>query len=338
MVLLRDFRFRPVLGVLFSLGAFGTIAMQGCGDDTEPTDQGLAFEQFAETYRQAQCERAVLCGFMPDVETCFGALAQDQLIAEAIAAVAFGDLTYDPAAAETCIQTLTTASCEGFSLFTRSILEVCDQVFGNRRNNGDPCVTAAQCAGIGAICEGSCGDGGCPGTCRGVSAAGQEGDPCSELEPCGNGFRCVYSDENMQDECIPLSGPNEPCVPFGCIEGYACDTSSNPPRCFQQAASGSSCNPALEYACADLNEYCSGEQQRCVPLPRPGEACGVNQLADYYCARMAYCADGSCEQLPAAGEPCIGNGVCLGQLQCTSGDPDDLCSYLPSPSICTNFE
>ncbi|MBK8940163.1 MAG: hypothetical protein IPM79_21720 [Polyangiaceae bacterium] len=310
---------------------------QACGDDTGVTpEDGLAFEQFAETYRQAQCERAVKCGFMPDVDTCYVALGQDFAIAEAISAAAFGDLTYDPQAAATCIETVTSASCEGFTLLTPQVLEACDTVFGNRRGEGEPCVAAAQCQGIGSICEGACGDGCCPGVCRGVSDAGQMGDICSDLAPCSEGLRCLFADVSQMFECIPLAGANEPCVDYGCIPGYACDSSGSG-RCFAQASTGSACNPALADACADLNEYCSADQQRCVPLPRPGEPCGVNPVATSFCARMAYCADTTCQALPSVGEECAGESACLGQLSC-SGDPEFICGSLSSPSICVNFE
>lgn len=338
MQLAQTTRFSRAARLAVAGSALATVALlQACGDDTGTNpDEGLAFEQFAETYRQAQCERAVKCGVMPDVETCFGALAQDFAISEAIAATAYGDLTYDPAAAATCIETLTSASCEGFQLLTPDVLEACDQVFGNRRGEGEPCVAAIQCQGIGSICEGACGAGCCEGVCRGVSDAGQMGDICSDLAPCAEGLRCLFADVSQMFECIPLAGANEPCVAYGCIQGYSCDTAGSG-RCFAQASTGSACNPALADACADLNEYCSADQQRCVPLPRPGEPCGVNPVAMNYCARMAYCDGTTCQALPGVGEECAGESACLGQLQC-SGDPDFLCGSLPSPSICTNFE
>lgn len=321
---------------LVALAALTTLAVPGCGDDTETTEgEGLAFEQFAETYRQAQCERAVTCGYMPDVDTCYGALAQDFAIAQAVSAVAFGDLTYDPKAAETCISTVTGAGCEGFSLFTPAILETCDAVFGNRRGEGQACVAATQCSGLGSVCEGSCGDGCCPGVCRGVEAAGQEGDACSEIAPCGDGLRCLHDSETETAQCLKLAGANQTCSPNGCIDGYACDPGNS--KCFQQSATGADCNPALGEACSSLNEYCDGEQKKCIPLPRPGEPCGVNPIADYYCARMGVCQDGTCVARPGVGAECLSESVCLGQLEC-SGEPDFICGSLPSPSICTNFE
>lgn len=315
-------------GIVFSTG------VAGCGDSsTNPEEEGLAFEQFTETYRQAQCQRAVTCGIMPDVDTCYVSLAQDLNIAQSVAAVAFGTVTYDPKAAQTCIDTLTNANCEGFDLLTEDILTVCDSVFGNRLGEGDDCVASAQCAGLRSICDGACGQGCCHGTCKGVAAAGAEGDVCSDLAPCGEGLRCLPDETGTMATCTTLAGPNQPCTPFGCISGYACGSG----KCFQQAPSGASCNPALADSCASLNEYCHADQKTCVPLPRAGENCGVNPVGNTYCARSAACVDGKCVAFPSVGDECLGESACLGALPC-SGDPDFVCLPLPNPDICVNFE
>ncbi|NUP09005.1 MAG: hypothetical protein HOW73_23390 [Polyangiaceae bacterium] len=325
---------RFVLGSIAALMGIALATAPGCGDDSEPADEGLPFEQFAESFRQAQCETAVRCGVMPDVETCFDAFAPSRAIAEAVAAVTFGDITYDPQAGETCIDAVKAGNCQGYVL-TPAILETCDAVFGNRRGEEEACVADIQCEGFGSICEGACGSDCCPGVCRGVTAQGQEGDYCTPLEPCSEGLKCLNNPETDSPQCYVAAGPNEACVAFQCIDGYSCNPMNA--RCFKQSSTGEACNPALGEVCASLNDYCDGEQQKCIALPRPGEPCGVNQIAATYCARTSYCAGTTCEALPSVGQPCVGESTCLGQLDC-SGDPDFVCGSLPSPSVCVNFE
>lgn len=316
---------------------FAAIAAACNDDSTDPQDEGLLFEQFAETYRQTQCERVVACGFAPDVDTCKATVQQDYRVAQAIAAVAYGDLTYDPKAAQTCIETLKAENCEGYLLLTQSVVDACDVVFGNRRGEGESCVAAIQCQGSQSVCEGACGEGCCVGVCKGVSAGGQEGDECNDFAPCTSGLRCLPNPvPEMPAICQTLAGPNEACTSENsCIDGYACDQTSG--KCFQQAASGATCNPALPNSCGSLNEFCDVDQQKCVALPRAGSACGVNG-EQTYCARSTYCNEGmECEQYPGVGEACLFDYACLGNLFC-SGDPDFVCLPLPNPPVCVNFQ
>jgi hypothetical protein len=313
--------------VLLSLSALTA----GCGDDsTKPDEQeGLALEAFAETYRQAQCERAVTCGFMPDVDACKEALAVDRYIVEGIAAVTYGDLTYDANAAQTCVDTLAATGCEGFGLANVEYIEPCNAVFGNRRGEGAACTMSIECEGFASLCYRECEEECCVGECRGVEAAGMGGDECSDLVPCGEGLRCLFDDTADGYRCRPLAGANQACVPFACIDGYACGSDS---KCFQQAASGEPCNPSLGDVCASLNEYCSAADQICVPLPRGGDACGESALSSEHCSRSSICIEGTCEDYPLTGEDCIFE-YCAGNLRC-SGDPDFVCEPQPNPTVC----
>lgn len=317
----------PTFAAVLSLG------IAGCGDDSTNPDEteGLALEAFAETYRQAQCERAVACGYMPDVDACKEALPQDRYIVEGIAAVAFGDLTYDANAAQTCVDTLAATGCEGFGLANIEYIEPCNAVFGNRRGQGAACTMSIECEGVASLCYRECEGECCVGECRGVDAAGMEGDECSDLLPCGSNLRCLFDDAAEGYRCRPLAGPNQACVPFACIDGYAC---GNDNKCFQQAASGEACNPNLGDVCASLNEYCSASEQICVALPRGGEACGASGASTEHCSRSSICIEGTCEALPQTGEDCIFE-YCLGGLRC-SGDPDFVCQPQANPTVCVS--
>src|SRR5262245_48272528 len=145
--------FPLIIRTTISIGALGAL-VTGCGDSTTSTDpEGLPFAQFTETYRATQCTRAANCRFMPAAASCYQSLSQDYYTAQAVAAVAFGDITYDPLAAQTCIETLGAANCAADynNLLTDEIIATCDAVFGNRRGEGEDCVASAQCAGTNAI-------------------------------------------------------------------------------------------------------------------------------------------------------------------------------------------
>lgn len=318
-----------------SLGRFGIgfiLAFCACDEtSSEPEPKTLEFDSFAAAYRDAQCARAVACGLVPDVDRCEIAVLQDPLMAEFVAAVSFGDLTYDPAAGRSCVDALATASCDSFALIPRSVREVCDTAFGGRRGQDEACVATAQCTQVDSVCVGACGGGCCPGVCKGAEAQGEEGDECNDAVVCGSGLRCVPDETGMVSICQTLAGPNEACTANGCIEGYACDGATA--KCFKQAVSGAKCSPALPFACANRAEFCSPESETCIALPGDGEACAEPA---FLCAPYATChPDLVCHTLPVGGEECF-TGFCMANLQCDGGTPA-LCQTLPPTDICTSF-
>jgi len=321
---------------LVAIGAFPLAFLLGCGDSsTEPVAKELPFEQFGDAYRDAQCTRAVACQLMPDIDTCKVALRSDRIVAEAVAAVSFGDLTYDPKAGQSCVDTLQAFTCESFDLIPAGVREVCDPVFGNRRGQDEPCKMTAQCEGAESTCEGACGGGCCDGVCKGAAALGQEGEECGdELPVCGTDLRCRFDDVEMLNTCQGLAGANEPCEADGCIDGYACDGATA--KCFKQALTGAQCNPALANACASRGEYCDQESAKCVVLPAAGQACATNMAAANQCAAYAACDGTNCVTLPLAGDDCLGDAICLGNLACGE-DPNFVCLPLPGPDVCLSL-
>ncbi|MFO0551807.1 MAG: hypothetical protein U0271_25700 [Polyangiaceae bacterium] len=328
-------RLRTVRGAAIALVAVAPLAVVGaCGDDTTGTaPDDLTLEAFPEAFRDAECTRAVSCLLFPDVDACKAALAYDRWLVDSVGAAAYGKITYDPAKAKECIDALTNASCESAYFVPPAVRESCDPVFGGRGAVGAPCLSAAECQGTVAACEGSCGEDCCEGTCVSADAFGQEGDACDDLTPCAPDFYCSFV-EGGTTECVKRAGANETCVIDGCIDGYQCDNATL--KCFKQATSGAQCNPGLTDACASLGEYCSADTSKCVALPEAGQPCAVNGTSDMICARYAVCLDGTCVARPQAGEACIGSSVCLGDLQC-SGDPDNLCLPLNNARACVDL-
>ncbi len=323
-------------GVLL-VGLAPLVSLAACGDSsTEPVAKELPFEQFGDAYRDAQCERAVACRLMPDADTCKATLRADRWAAEAVAAVSFGDLTYDPKAGQSCVDTLAAFTCESFELIPDGVRDVCDPVFGNRRGEGEACKSTAQCEGVSSTCEGACGGGCCEGLCKGAAALGQEGDECGEeLPECGDELRCQFDDVEMLNLCKPLAGPNEPCSEGQCIDGYACDATTA--KCFKQALTGAQCNPTLASACASRGEFCDVDTAKCIALPVPGDACATNTTLVNTCVAYGFCDGTTCQTLPTVGDACLGDFYCLGSLECGE-DPEPItCKPLPGPDVCVSL-
>lgn len=319
------------------VGLAPLVSLAACGDSsTEPVAKELPFEQFGDAYRDAQCERAVACRLMPDADTCKATLRADRWAAEAVAAVSFGDLTYDPKAGQSCVDTLAAFTCESFELIPDGVRDVCDPVFGNRRGEGEACKSTAQCEGVSSTCEGACGGGCCEGLCKGAAALGQEGDECGEeLPECGDELRCQFDDVEMLNLCKPLAGPNEPCSEGQCIDGYACDATTA--KCFKQALTGAQCNPTLASACASRGEFCDVDTAKCIALPVPGEPCATNPTLANSCVAYGICDGTNCTSLPNVGEECALDAYCLGSLECGE-DPEPItCKPLPGPDVCVSL-
>jgi len=282
----------------------------GCGDE-ETQPPGVLIDDFVQAFHEASCAHLVQCNFVVDMSTCLDVIAPDPGFIQATASAKSGGLTYDPAAARACVDTVAQYACTGDSLFPRSMRETCDKVFGGRRGEGEPCFHAAECQGLDAVCEGACSDDCCEGTCRLDQGLSKLGEPC-DTRPCAEGAYCKAG--AMGPVCTNKVGPGESCEdsPYACPEGYACDPSTA--TCFKQADPGASCNPELVAdGCFGLADYCDVEAGKCVAMPTVGEGCVSNAVAANFCAgSIAFCgADMTCTSWPKEGEACP-QDFCLG--------------------------
>jgi hypothetical protein len=302
------------------------------GDESDGQSTGIAVDKFAEAYQQAACEHAVACNYMPDVDTCLASMAPSQRVVQGVAAVTSGALTYDEAAAKTCVDAVTSASCTQGSLFPKSLRQTCDAVFGGRKADGESCYHSIECDGVNAVCEGECFDSCCTGTCKADSSAvANLGEACDALPCNGDEAYCGSDPMTGMPVCLALVGAGGQCPDQGtCVVGYECDPSSA--TCFKQAPEGGMCNPSLQArVCSNIGEYCDATATACTKLPGAGDPCVMGTNA---CARFAFCDAGTCKLLPKAGEPCPGN-VCLGDLECSSDQGDGACQALPAVVTCS---
>jgi hypothetical protein len=297
---------RPWLSVL----AFSLLAA-GCDEETQPA--GIPMDAFANLHREAICEHLVACHFMPDQAGCLSAVSTDQGVAQAVASAQAGILAYDPGAARTCVDTISTYTCNGDIMVPRALRQACDGVFGKRLGEGEACFHASECQGIDAVCEGACTDSCCQGTCKLAAAGAAVGQPCDDMIACQEGAYC--GSDNMGGQvCTAKPGPGGSCAgTSGCQAGFACDP--NTQTCFKQADSGMACNPDLAAdGCAAVVEYCNVDSRTCVPYPKPGEACGANAYATSICVPYADCDGTMCVSRPNSGQACP-QGTCIGEGQ-----------------------
>jgi hypothetical protein len=327
----------PAFHRLAPVFAATALLLMGC-DDGESEATGVLIDEFAGAYHEATCQHIVTCNFAADMATCRSVIAQDPGVAQAVASARSGSLSYDAAAARTCIDTLTNHPCTGDTLVPKAVREACDKVFGKRRGEGEPCYHAAECQGLGAVCEGACDDRCCQGVCKLDQGFSKLGEAC-DMKPCTDGTYCAPGPSGAT--CVEKVGPGEACddSPYACVEGYACDPGTN--TCFKQADAGAQCNPELNAdGCAGLADYCDVEQAKCIPMPSIGEPCVTNAVAANFCAgSIAFCGpDQICTSWPKEGEPCP-QDFCLGgnltgttaALRCQGGT----CVRVPATVACT---
>jgi len=268
---------------------------------------------------------------MPDVDTCLASMAPSQRIVQGVAAATSGALTYDEAAAKTCIDAVNNTSCTLGSLFPESLRTTCDAVFGGRKASGEACYHSIECEGANAVCEGECFDSCCQGTCKSEEVAlAQIGEACDTL-PCNPDDAFCGQDDMGMPVCVALAGAGKACPDKGtCVVGYECDPSSN--TCFKQAPQGGMCNPSINArVCSNIGEYCDATTSVCTKLPGKGEPCVADSNQ---CARWAVCDGTTCQTQPQAGEPCPANS-CLGDLSCSSDQGDGTCQALPATVTCS---
>jgi hypothetical protein len=280
----------------------------GCGEETGTVEEPVALESFAPLHKDATCALLARCGFFPDEAACDASMQHDRRVVRSVAAVSVGAMAFDPLAAKSCLDALAAESCEADGVVARETLIACDAVFTERAAEGEPCYAASDCAGIDAACEGGCEEACCAGTCT-VGSTLADGEACDGTAPCEASSHCGYDDMGV-GTCQPKVGAGEPCTAAdACTKGNACDPGSG--KCFQQAATGAACNPALAAdGCAHRNEYCDESASKCTPLPGVGQPCATNGLfTEGACAPFAECIEGTCRARPSEGDACT-NGSC----------------------------
>lgn len=252
--------------------------------------------------------------------------------------VAAGRVSFDPIAAERCLQEFQ-ACAQRDGDHDRDVASACDAVFRGRVAIGGRCADDVDCA------EGSCSKATHEdhATCRLPSAKGG---------PCGSYGDCLGSDDDplhcIDGSCQPPPSDEGAHCELDCASpGLWCDVRATPAVCRARVPRDGACDPdrdacAPSLACLDTAEgprcrprgalgepcdvsvhplvACSGELVcvadaaggRCRRRLELGAACEGDVQCPYpeaYCARLTTTGPGRCTTMPVDGEPCVDREV-----------------------------
>lgn len=221
--------------------------------------------------------------------------------------VANDNVVFDAAAAATCIEALSTASCvtNTFGFADTAAVDACDGVLTGSVANGGGCALAIECADTTASCFGT-DENGCGGTCTPRAAIGEA---CTASD-CVDGASCS---EGVCVALRPFVAAGEACDPRAdvCVDGF---------QCIDEVCAAVNIADVGE-ACSQT-EYCINQSTKnacvddvCTARPGVGDAC--TGACD---AEAAFCGDdGVCAALGTTGAACDSSSACSVELTCTDG-------------------
>jgi len=312
----------------------------------------------------ALCEYYARCGLDSDYAThldggCASAVVaglRNGVVAEALAALEKGTVSYDADAMAACLADLASTPCS--APLSPDLL--CESAVTGLVPEGGDCTLSVECAGDercdGATCPGQCVprteagcvvDADCPsggqcmaaeGGARFCRALARQGEPCAYSPWCIPGLFCTTeSGRQAEGSCEerPRAATGEACgpMPYGtaCAAGDVCailgpgDPTGWLEQCVPVADSGGPCYPGPEDGCPP-GEYCpitTGElfagtySASCAPTVALGEGCTVDVFG-VGCGPLARCKDGICAALGELGATCTESGDCLSN-SCVDG-------------------
>ncbi len=331
-----------------------------------PPFDAEAWQGFAERWYDAHCTRWARCTGLPQA-ACVGGMPSMGFAATGLRAVGDavvrGDVDFDAAAAEACLDEVRDGqSCDG----SWSGGPSCARALRGRVPLDGPCAVSASCQ-TGAYCRM---DAPCAGRC---APRRKQGEPCrisegsracsdglvcaanrcaripARGEACGQGV-CGAGDVCLAGRCVAAEGgvgEGQPCA--GSIWyrapalvadtnllgfGRACEAGL-----YCASTAGWTCAPgrALGEPCSSLNPCadalrCAGV---CVAVVDPGEACDGGLCA------LGGCAAGRCRAQAPVGATCAREALCGPAMDCTDGvceSPEIWCGRRFEPPPCNAVE
>lgn len=324
-------------------------AMDGAAGGDGAVEPLPAIEEFMRQLSDASCRLLVACESKFSIagpllqQTCH---PSSSFLFEAFAdGLAAGTVVYDAEAASRCLDAFAELPCT--DVFAPTTLPGCDDVFVPAVPAGGACAGRQEC--IDGVCEIGAS---CPGTCVALGGAGTScsggdcqddlicymgsceaphpaGGACADDVDCERGLRC--GDEGT---CEPLLADGAPCANnFECAGASVCSNG----MCGPGAAEGEACETGFTPSVTcQVGLRCDPASETCVPVSLPGEACAAN----VNCPATFWCDGGTCEPLPALGEPCAGAPGCFRGLcdagTCRLGREGEPCSsgLSATPATC----
>lgn len=312
----------PFFGTTLALIAAASVLVPACsGEDPAPTTGGpISIEAYRAELEKAGCELAVRCGLMPDQATCLDVSSPGIDTLQLLADVVYGTVTYDAAAARTCVEAFRGAGCDTLASSRKALEQACANVFKGTVAEGGACVVDDECSGDARCDLEMCMGGGacCLGKCAPKPARVSLGGDCA-MDPCEESAYCDSEDDGMGNvtaTCEKRVDNGQPCKDAdGCLDGLGCDTSGGG-TCYKLSKEGEPCNANLKsQVCLRIDNWCHDVDKKCSKLPAAGEPC----TPDNKCLASAHCDAGTCKARLLEGAECTqmeGSIPCLGSLKC----------------------
>jgi len=304
------------------------VVLAACGDNLG----GISLDVYAQASSDAACAHAVACGDVASTDACLEtSLGQPlHITATQRAAIAAGTMKFDGGAAQTCLASLASRSCDVTSQANRVLPDPCFAIFLGTRGDGEACAASSEC--ISQVCDAPvCDTACCTGTCIGGEAPvrAQIGESCEAARCEDNAFcdpafvctarrspgsSCIFANDcqfgldcDPDGVCSALPGPGQRCDGACRDEGTTCSAASQ--TCEPVAVAGEPCTMTSD--CSVL--YVCDANKRCSAGIALGDVCIVGQrCADpgAFCDAEAGESLGLCAPLRQLDEPCTDDSIC----------------------------
>lgn len=297
------------------------LGVVGCGNV-------IPIAGYCQQLAQAQCEGQKRCRLISDAVDCTKRQALDDCLAHWRPALAAGVVTYDGAAAASCLAKVREAECsDGFQSTNRLMWsdDACRSIVLGKAKKDETC--GACGFGLGCL-RGVDGCGVCKDDGKGqLAPLPVEGEPCTS--PIVDGAGCQLGLSCVSGLCVVEPALGEACDALPCRLGSSCVDH----LCVAWGKAGMPCGPQCENGLAcDANGICVVPQQPgtcaqntdcatfscvegvCVNVQQEGMRCSAALRCD---ATLA-CVDAQCVKRAAIGEPCEPAG-CAGLATCIDG-------------------
>ena len=267
----------------------------------------VTLDDWERCYQKRVCEWTVNCVPMNpyrSVQDCIdqgdavegGRLAAERR--ERKRAIDEGRAAIAPAAFARCLIETGAARCN-----TAQFNASCLTRFTGTIADGATCHGDIECASPDAVCQSSCADACCTGTCQ---PKFKQGQTCTDRHSCEPGLQCHRT-------CI-AGDIDTPCTSDrDCDSDAWCDVAAG--LCKADFATGTACTNPLqcggETSCVGLS-VSSGAPGHCLRISSAGDHCDALCYGNLYCD-----SSGTCRDLPALGQGCSALIPCAG--------PDTMC-------------
>lgn len=319
-----------------SIGLGLAVLVAACGGGSG--GGSISLDDLPDELELAQCEAAVACGTMPDVDTCLAAIfaERDDELKTLTAGIEAGTITYDAEAAGDCLEYYSNVTCRLSGTEDETLEDACRDVFVGQVADGGACVEDEECADDGDCVVDGCSETCCVGACAPRQGEGggtvEIGGDCSEAT-CVDGAYCHNNFSTGAATCQALvadggaCGDYDACAPGLWCAGFDFEVDGT---CRQPPDRGESCEGFG--LCDRPDDYCDPTDWICKVRKGPGEACGVDTDE---CIYYTTCLDGTCTAYPGEGGDCSVIQSCLGDLDCSSGScvapADEPACDIPAP-------